>query len=345
MPTKIKQLPNRPDYRPTQLFTVLAVYLLSLALEFYALKLMLEGVVLASLYLHFIASLAITWPLCFFMPLHFRANVVVVIFLFLLCFFIPLVSGICLFLSLTVSLYFTKEHKEDTFEYTEPLHAENIIRNTETKPDFCNGRMFGILRFSTDADKRIKAVLATSGLEDKVAIPILQVALLDSVDEVRLMAYSILDTKEKKIDLLIHQGLSQLKLKDNDPEVIKKLHHKLAEAYWELSYLGLVKGRAREHTLHAAMEQANKALALKSEDVGLFFLQIQILTSLGYFKEAAALLEKVKKKGISPEKLASRSAELSFELKSFSKTSEHVKELVNLAENNVILDGMVKQWI
>ena len=205
--------------------------------------------------------------------------------------------------------------------------------------------MFGILRFASDADKRIKAVLATSGLDDKVAIPILQVALLDSVDEVRLMAYSILDTKEKEIDLLIHKGLSQLKLKTNTPEIKRKVHHKLAESYWELSYLGLVKGRAKEHTLHAAMEQANKAIALKSTDAGLLFLQVQILTNLGYFKEASILLEKVKEKGILPEKLASRRAELAFELKSFSQASEHVKDLVNLAENNVILDGMVKQWI
>ena len=345
MSTITKKLPNRADYQSIQFVIALAIYFASLGLEYYALQLMLKGDLLPSLGLHVISSLAITWPLCFFMPLHLRANLLVFVFLFLLCFLIPLVSGICLFLSLTLTLYFTKQHKEDVFEYTEPLHADNIIRNTTTKPDFCNGRMFGILRFSTDADKRIKAVLATSGLEDKVAIPILQIALLDSVDEVRLMAYSILDVKEKKIDSLIHQGLSQLKLDDNHPEVVKKIHHKLAEAYWELSYLGLVKGRAREHTLHAAREQANKAIQLKYEDVGLLFLQVQILTSLGYFNEASVLLEKVKEKGISPEKLASRRAELAFELKSFSQTSEHVKELVNLAENNVILDGMVKQWI
>jgi hypothetical protein len=345
MSTTSKTSPSRADYQPVQLVSALVIYILSLVLEYYALQLTLAGSLLPALGIHVIASLAITWPLCFFMPLHFRANSLILIFLFLLCFLIPLVSGICLLLSLTLTLFFTKQHKEDVFEYTEPLHAENIIKNTDTKPDFCNGRMFGILRFSSDADKRIKAVLATSGLDDKVAVPILQIALLDSVDEVRLMAYSILDTKEKEIDSQIHKGLSQLKMKDNHPEIVKKIHHKLAEAYWELSYLGLVKGRAREHTLQAAREQAHQAIKLGADDIGLFFLQVQILTSLGYFKEASILLEKVKEKGISPEKLASRRAELAFELKSFSKTSEHVKELVNLAENNVILDGMVKQWI
>lgn len=332
-----------PDYR-NPLFTVyLVVYLSNLGLEFYALILAIEGDLKTALVLHFISSMVIPWSLCAFMPRHFQSNIKIISLLFLLCFFIPIISSLCLLLSLTVALYYTKPHKVEVFEYSEPIKAEAVISDVLSKPDYCNGRIFGVLRFSTDDEKRIKAVLATNQIADASAIPILHVALLDSVDEVRLLAYSILNNKEKDIDVVINRGLKQLKSTIVRKE-IRAIHHKLAEAYWELSYLGLVKGRARDHILHSAKKHAEQAIRFQSKDMGLFLLLVQILTSLGYFLEASSLLKRIRRDGGSVEKLAARNAELAFELKRFSKVSEHVKEIDKLAKNNVVLDGMVKQW-
>lgn len=331
---------DKAYYKQPEFINALVVFFLSLILECYALIILLKGYVLIAFALHFISSLSILWPLCVFMPQHFRVNAAILIFLFLLCFFIPVVSGACLLLSLTVALHYTKPPETDIFEYTEPLHVAKDLSN----PDYCNGRIFGILRFAEDDEKRIKAVLATNQIADEVAIPILHVALSDSVDEVRLMAYSILDTKEKEIDLIIHQGRDQIKSKKLGYKEVRKIHYKLAEAYWELSYLGLVKGRARDHILNSAMYHANRALKLKSKEVGVFLLQVQILTTLGYFKKADMLLQMITGLGISPEKLAARNAELAFELKRFSQVSKHIEKLDKLAKNNMMLDGMVKQW-
>lgn len=331
-------------YKHPLLISGLIIYSLALGVEFYALKLALNDQLLTAFIMHFIASLVMAWPLCSFMPMHFRTSFSILIFLFLLCFFIPVVSSILLPFSLCLALYFTKKPESDVFDYNEPLHAEKVITNALSKPDYCNGRIFGVLRFAKENEKRIKAVLATNQLADEVAIPILRIALLDSVDEVRLMAYSILDTKEKEIDSIIHQGLNQINSKKLNHKGARKVHHRLAEAYWELSYLGLVKGRAREHTLHSAMKHANKALKLRSKETSLYLLQVQVLTCLGYFKEADMLLQMTGELGIAPEKLAARSAELAFELKRFTQVSEHVKKLEGLAKNNIILDGMVKQW-
>lgn len=331
---------NSAYYKKSEFINALAVYFLGLTLECYAFVLLFNGYLLLAFAIHFISSLSLLWPLSVFMPQHFRINITILMFLFLLCFFIPVVSGACLLLSLTVTLHYAKPSETGVFEYTEPLYAVKDLSN----PDYCNGRIFGILRFSKDKEKRIKAVLATNQMTDEVAIPILRVALSDSVDEVRLIAHSILDTKEKEIDLIIHKGLEQIKSKKLGYRDVRKIHYKLAEAYWELSYLGLVKGRARDHILNSAMHHANRALKLKSKEVGVFLLQVQILTTLGYFKKADLLLQMVKGLGISPEKLAARNAELAFELKRFSQVGKHVEKLNKLAKNNIMLDGMVKQW-
>ena len=342
MPLTNNSLREKSQFTQPKFLIAQIVYILCLVMEYLAITNMLDGGLLTALVLHLSASLLMPWPLCYFMPKHFRVNFSIFLLLFLLCFFIPVLSGICLLLSLTVALYFTKPPEQDVFEYTEPLRA--AVEINQSKPDYGTGRIFGILRFAKDEDKRIKAVLSTNQLADEVAIPILRIALLDSVDEVRLMAYSILDNKEKKIDSIIHEGLNTLKTKNLLKEEARKIHYKLAEAYWELSYLGLVKGSAREHTLLSAKHHANEALFLKSNEVGLLLLLVQVLTCLGYFKEASILLKKIKKQGISSEKLASRNAELAFERKQFYEVSRHVKKLEKLAENNIILDGMVKQW-
>lgn len=338
--------PFLKGFAPKRLHTAIAViiFFACLIIEGVALLEALNGNIFSASIYHLVASLVTPWLLCFFMPKHLETKYSLLALLFLFCFFIPLFSGIGLFFSLILPLYFTKKPEINEFEYADPLSAEEIISHSTSKPDYCNGRIFGVLRFAKDKEKRIKAVLSTNQIADEIAIPMLRIALLDSIDEVRLLAYSILNDKEKSIDSIIHQGLDQLESRNLSLKAKSAIHHKLADAYWELSYLGLVKGRARDHTLNSAKLHAEKAIKTKSNNIGLLLLYVQILTSLGYFKEANNLLKKIQKRGISTEKLAARSAELAFELKRFSEVGKHVKKLDRLADNNMIIDGMLKQW-
>lgn len=335
---------NIPYHRRPRFVIASVGFFVCLFTELWALHLALNNELLIGVSLHGLSSILIPWVLCLFMPEHFRTNVTIYLLLFLLCFFIPLISGICLLFSLSISLYFRKAPENKIYEYSEPLRASVVINGSGLKPEFSTGRIFGVLRFSKDGDKRAKAVLSTNQLANEIAIPILRKALLDPVDEVRLMAYGILDNKEKEIDAIIHQGLKQLNEKKHLNKEKAKIHQQLAEAYWELSYLGLVQGRAREHILHSAKHYAIAALRHKSNNVELLLLLAQILSNQGYFKKASLVLKKAEELGISPEKLAARKAELAFELKNFSQVTSHVKKLAKIAENNMVLEGMVKQW-
>ena len=57
--------------------------------------------------------------------------------------------------------------------------------------------LVGVIRHAAETAARVRAVMATRQLSDQYAVPILQVALRDPVDDVRLLAYALLDGKER----------------------------------------------------------------------------------------------------------------------------------------------------
>jgi len=192
-----------------------------------------------ALILHVLSASLFPFALYQLLPVPYRQNKVIFSFLFLMCWLVPVVSGIGLLLSLSMGLYYTKPIE---VEVTRTVHAEDLpedILQSVQLAQYNEGSVIGILESSSIEEQRIKAVLNTRQMTDQEAIPILKMALLDPVDEVRLLAYSMLDKKEKNIGHAIHQQIQTL---DNSASNPVRVHLRLAESYWELSYLGLVTG-------------------------------------------------------------------------------------------------------
>lgn len=64
---------------------------------------------------------------------------------------------------------------------------------------------------SRNPEKRLEAVFATLKLEDRDAVPLLRRALGDSVDDIRLLAYALLDRKEHRLSERIQKKSNILK--------------------------------------------------------------------------------------------------------------------------------------
>ncbi|PMZ42773.1 transporter, partial [Pseudomonas sp. GW247-3R2A] len=92
--------------------------------------------------------------------------------------------------------------------------------------------------------------LATRRMPGKEAVPILKLALGDPSDDVRLLAYSMLDKQESDINLHIQIALGELV--NANAKTAGALHGRLARWYWELAYLGLAQGSVLDHVLTQA---------------------------------------------------------------------------------------------
>lgn len=139
---------------------------------------------------------------------------------------------------------------------------------TDQALSFSRGGLFEVLERSTDTDKQVVAVMATTRMKSKQAVPLLKVAMRDEADDVRLLAYSIKDKKESEINGKIkrliqvlednEQGQGRKRLSNRERATTER---SLAFLYWELVYLDLAEGDIRTFFLDQVVARATSALA------------------------------------------------------------------------------------
>ena len=291
---------------------------------------------------HFISSVLFPLPLWKLMPAKFRDEPLIMLLLFLTCALIPFIAGAGLFFSFTLGAYYSKPHK---IEITDQIEAEELPENvieTMQLADYNGSSLFAILEVSEHEDNRMKAVLKTRQMTDQESIPILKMALLDPVDEIRLLAYSMLDKKEKVIETLIKSY--NVMIRDEPDEKHTIVHFKLAESYWELSYLGLAHGKAQIHILQNAYEHIQKVLKETVKDAEAYFLQAKITLILEQFDVSEHSFLQALECGMSETRVSPYQAELAFVRRRFNEISHYVQAVDDTAKENELVSGMLEQW-
>ena len=128
------------------------------------------------------------------------------------------------------------------------------------------GALAARIRHARDANTRVKSVLGTRRLDGARATALLRVALRDPHEDVRLLAYALLEDRERQADATIRELLSTLAAAP--PARRAAINERLANAYWELCYQGLVAGELESFSLARALEHldaAGTSVAVPSE--------------------------------------------------------------------------------
>lgn len=322
----------------------ISIFLLATLLQYAMMLAFFKGEHWQMFGLHCIASALFPVPLWLLMADRFPRERLIFILFFTLCFFIPLIAPIAILMAVTQGTHVAKQLESNYFNVVDPpTIPENIVENVEYAQSI-GSNIRAILESSPEAHERIRAVLATRRMDDHNTIPILQIALLDPIDEVRLLAYSMLNNKEKKISALIQKNLQQLADPELEQSEIASLHHHIAEAYWELAYLGLEQGLAKVYVLEAANQHIQNALEVFNTDADLYFLRGRINLELSHYPEAATNFRLAAYYGISEEKLIPYQAELAFAERRFEDVSHLMGKIKRSTDKNT-LSKMVNQWL
>lgn len=137
---------------------------------------------------------------------------------------------------------------------------------------------------------RMKSLLTLQAVPSRVANPIREALLADHSDDVRLVAFGMLEKEEKKLTVHIHQEQENLARDQPRGARYSSLRH-LAELHWEMVYAGLAQGELRRHVLGEARDYLEQALALQdAPDSGMMLLKGRILLAQGQTEEAEAAL-------------------------------------------------------
>jgi tetratricopeptide (TPR) repeat protein len=246
------------------------------------------------------------------------------LFFFLTAFFMPILGILGLMLSVLLGLRNkeTIQNLSMSFNKIRALPETSVNQNSQfrKKPTM---NLENLLR-SQNPETRMSAVYATLKLEDKNAIPLLRIALRDPVDDIRLLAYALIDRKEQRISERIEHTKQSL---ENNNSNNLHLYRSLVKDYWELAHLGLVEGETLNYVLNKVREYLETALQLYPNDRGLHLQNAKLLLQLGNIQAASDEFKLAENLGIGRQNLLLYYAEIAFKRHRYNEVKQYMGEI------------------
>lgn len=274
---------------------------------------------LGFLIVHGVASLCLAAFVSAAFPPHLRKPVPAVItLLFGFSFFIPILGLLGQIVGIMVARFLPRVVPELPYAEIPPIEFEFPPRETRERTKYGQGGLTSRLKDAgVPKETRFKSLLALQGMPPKIANPLLQDMLGDPADEVRLVAYGILDAQEKNINQHIHDEIEKLR-ETATPELQLIGLRRLAELYWELVYGGLVHGDVREHAMGETSRFLDQAMQIAPDDAGLWFLKGRMLL----FKRdpaAAAAFHRAVANGLEESRVLAYLGQIAFERRDYEE--------------------------
>jgi polysaccharide biosynthesis protein PelE len=303
------------------------------------------GALLSSLPAHTLATLAIALGLERLLPEDFLVGALPSFVLFFsLNWFIPILGAVGVAAAVLMPLRGPPRLKESSpFSILEipPLPFRPSILTSD--PLYGGIGLIGVIRHADSMDLRVRAVMATRKMNDQYAIPILQVALRDSADDVRLLAYAFLDRKERTLYARTKEGTAKLATVPADQQ--GPIHRGIAQSYWELARLGLAQGQVLQHVLDTAVMHIRSALSLGGEaDAELWYLLGRVNLRKGNFQEATNAFNRCRPLGMRHSTIVPFQAEIAFRTRSFHEVKWILEQLDPIERERRPLNVVFNYW-
>lgn len=263
---------------------------------------------------------------------------------FTLALLVPVVGPLGLTTAMTYGL---RHPRLEQPTWSDVLEIPSLLHQVPRPPAtiaFTADALAQILGGNAPNERRFRAILATRSLAPRQAIPLLKVALSDASDEVRLLGFSRLEGVRREIELRIKARLGRLETADPEGPVAAALHHRVAEDYWELAFLGLVEGEVYRHTLRSASEHVIDALSADPENAGAALLLARVSLRLGDVERARLALEDATELGIPAWRIAPYAAEVAFREGRFHDVPGALRPQSGLVHDHIPLAQVVRFW-
>ncbi len=267
---------------------------------------------------HLAASLLGAWLLAFVVEgRSVRAQPWWAFFFFLgLGFFVPILGVPGLLAVAFISRFLPRHEGKDVFstqaapeyaphdERVAPPHTHGPVRGQLSDPD-------------SPVEIRLRALLSIQDMPSRTANPVIREMLADPSDDVRLVAYGILDGREKRINERIQAARAQLEGEDPTGRLIAD--KELAELYWELVYQGLVQGDLQKHAAAQARTHFDAALRAAPDDAALWALGGRLANFAGQYERAWHAFTRAVEFGMPEARALPYLAEVAFRMRKFDR--------------------------
>ena len=270
------------------------------------------SVLLAFLAMHGAASVLIALAIWLLLPRRYaQPRAWVLAFLFAYNFFMPVIGMGCTVLAFVLGVWLPRLSRRH--DYASVMQPQFTTHRNHEGTGFRGGQVRAQLANPlAPLDQRLKALVALQDTPAHATGALLRKLLSDPADDMRLLAYGILDGKEKQIMQRIQENQRLLEVGQADEGERHAGHKRIAELYYELIYQDLVQG----DMLRFASEQVRlhivEARRYDSSDAGLWFMLARLELQAGDVDAAAHALDQAREGGFARERLLPYIAELRF---------------------------------
>jgi tetratricopeptide (TPR) repeat protein len=178
---------------------------------------------------------------------------------------------------------------------------------------------------------RIGAMTALQYITGRVSTPLLRNVLSDPNEDIRLLAYGMIDNREKSINRAIDQELKTLADPSQDKQARLEANQRLSDLYWELIYQELAQGDLRDYAISESRRYCETVLASDTDNAPLYLRLGRLLHETGDIDSAERAYRQALELGLPATRVLPYLAELNFERRNFVATAKQMKELANWA--------------
>jgi hypothetical protein len=164
----------------------------------------------------------------------------------------------------------------------------------------------------------------------------------DEADDLRLLAYGMLDNREKTLNALIDDVLKKLD-SCHDSNLSQLYQKQLAEIYWAFAYEHLAEGDMLSYMLAQAERYARAALSTKP-DGDMWVLLAQILIKQQKMHDVDDAFTQAIKLGMPAMRIQPYLAELAYQRGDFLAVREHLK-LISTHNQSPQIANLQQFWL
>jgi hypothetical protein len=255
--------------------------------------------------------------------------------------FAPPLGAIGLVLGMIPGLYFAYREKPKEWDSLAIPDLPFQPVTVDANDVFMRDGLASVLTHFDDRNRRQQAILACRHLPRRDAVPILRSGLSDSADEVRLLAYAMLNSIERDIEGQLNAVRDAI-AEHGDPD--GELHEERALLFWEFSYLQLAKGSVEELMLTKSRDAVDTALE-SQPTAQRWLLRARICMELRDYDAAESALRHAEHLGLSADDAAPRWAELAFSRGDYEDVAPALQRMSARAANNPVMRPVMEYWL
>lgn len=190
--------------------------------------------------------------------------------------------------------------------------------------------------------ERIAALISINNHISRQANALNRYLLADSMDELRLYAFSLLEKQQNQANTAIY-ALLQQQQKATTPLALAKIEKQLALHYWQMIYYYLATDELRAIILAQCAHFTEQAIATLHNDAILWWLMAQIYHAQGDTTQSTAALTKAQQLHAPASKVLPFLAEYSFNQRIYSSIPAYLNKDSSL-QDIPLLAPLVTFW-